>query len=204
MEEEIELCDLNIGNDIKSWRNRKVSRILIVLLALCIANLVIGAFYLDDCSMENLVPIFLIVHGCSLLFTVGILKRILEEKSSPITPTNIIGIFGLIVNTGLLISGSQWLYPTFGEILVKKNVACTDTLTDNCTNGTCNELFLKLAYSVTTLDWGYTGFCWSLVICPIKRKIELAVKKKMKCIKKQEKVAKKFAKCYDTAENLVS
>ncbi|XP_045179484.2 transmembrane protein 272-like [Mercenaria mercenaria] len=141
--------------------------IIVVLLVLSIfglniAKIVMGAAYVNDCPVEKLIPIYLIVSGCSSVLMGGLSN--LKKKDDDIEEDGIkgkcnvltiIGTIGLLFNFVWLICGSVWVFGNYSDVI------------DGCgvSNDCCDTSLIKFALAVTIIDWIFIGLILVAICC---------------------------------------
>ncbi|KAL3856732.1 hypothetical protein ACJMK2_011455 [Sinanodonta woodiana] len=139
--------------------------IAVALMTLGIAKIVMGAIHLHDCDIERMIPIFLIVSGCTPVLFGCLAKQGNEENREKITFGQIIGSFGLLFSIAWLIAGSVWVFPNWRKL---HDNPCKPDVT-SCI--TCNTDLLTFAAAVTIIDWVFMGlflvsfFCICIRAC---------------------------------------
>lgn len=123
-------------------------------LALPISMIVMGAIYLDECPVQRMIPIYLVVGGTFSLFVnlMSLLESICQQKN-PDRPRSglsnllnacegFIGCFMLI----WFIIGNVWIYSTFGKFTTTPG---DDTF--------CNPTLYWYAFWITTAGYIILG-----------------------------------------------
>uniref|UniRef100_A0A8W8JNF2 Uncharacterized protein n=1 Tax=Magallana gigas TaxID=29159 RepID=A0A8W8JNF2_MAGGI len=98
---------------------------LVMVLAIPVANIVIGALYRDKCPLERFIPIYLIVSGAvGIVYNVfGILRKLAksrngegeEEEDRPGVFTSICNcLFGCFL-FAWFIAGNVWIYSNYDD-----------------------------------------------------------------------------------------
>ncbi|XP_048751354.2 transmembrane protein 272-like isoform X1 [Ostrea edulis] len=96
---------------------------LILILAVPVANIVIGALYLDKCPIQRYIPIYMIVSGAvGIVYNVfGILKKMAKRSEDedteerPGTFTSVCScVFGCFL-FAWFIAGNVWIYSIYDE-----------------------------------------------------------------------------------------
>ncbi|XP_060608064.1 uncharacterized protein LOC132760164 [Ruditapes philippinarum] len=131
-----------------------ITVIAIGLGALGIAKIVMGAIHLHDCTIEDLIPIWLIVSGCApVLFSCFRGQNNAAGENSFDLAGAICGAIAFLFNLAWLICGSVWVYPNFGTIIADDFMPCTPKVTSNCTQGNCDKSLITFAFAMVTVDW---------------------------------------------------
>ncbi|XP_045200489.1 uncharacterized protein LOC123554421 [Mercenaria mercenaria] len=144
--------------------------IVIGLAGLGIAKIVMGAVYLHDCSIEDLIPVWLIVSGCAPILFGGFGKQNNEDSGDGNNLCGTIcGVIGFLFNLAWLICGSVWVYPNYGKVTADDFTPCTGNVTTGCTQGDCNKSLITFAFAMATLDWIFMGLWIALIGCLIVR-----------------------------------
>ncbi|XP_060608062.1 uncharacterized protein LOC132760163 [Ruditapes philippinarum] len=137
--------------------------IVIALAGLGIAKIVMGAIHLDDCSIEKLIPIWLIVSGCAPILFGGMGKQSGEDGGDTNPCAIVCGVIGFLFNLAWLICGSVWVYPNYNTVTADDYVQCTANITTGCTEGNCDKNLITFAFAMATLDWIFMGL-WIVLI----------------------------------------
>lgn len=142
--------------------------VIIGLIGLGIAKIVIGAIYLHDCSIEKMIPIFLIVSALAPILFGGLGRQNNDDEG--VGGATICGVIGFLFNLAWLIAGSVWVYGTWGKMKSDNYHPCPPVnATANCTPGTCNNTLLTFSFAIVTIDWVCTGLWIGLIGCSILR-----------------------------------
>ncbi|KAH3786505.1 hypothetical protein DPMN_164612 [Dreissena polymorpha] len=139
--------------------------VAIGLVGLGIAKIVMVAIYLNDCPLEHMIPIWLIVSGVvPILF--GCSGRGNNDDSGENSGggycAKVVGLIGLLFNMAWLICGSIWIYPNYGKMKADDFVPCTENITTGCTND-CHQPLLIFSVAMVTIDWIFFVL-WSVLI----------------------------------------
>ncbi|XP_060608061.1 uncharacterized protein LOC132760162 [Ruditapes philippinarum] len=146
--------------------------VLLLVLALAglgIAKIVMGAVHLHDCSIEYLIPIWLIVSGCAPILFGGMGKQSNDEDGDSNMCAQVCGAIGFLFNLSWLICGSVWVYPNYNTVTADDFVQCTANITTNCTEGNCDKSLITFAFAMATLDWIFMGLWIVIIGCMICR-----------------------------------
>ncbi|WAR21510.1 hypothetical protein MAR_015484 [Mya arenaria] len=133
------------------------------LTGLGVAKIVMGAVYLDECEYEPLVPIYVLVSGCSGFFTVllGRLKpnkdiqRSKQSKSSLDKFLVFLGGLAAVFSFVWLICGSVWVFGNYSDVMN----GCPGS--PNC----CEKSIIKFAMTVTIIDLIVYGLILFVLVC---------------------------------------
>ncbi|KAL5017641.1 hypothetical protein ScPMuIL_007230 [Solemya velum] len=99
-----------------------------VVLSFSIAKVAVGATHYDDCLLEPMVPIFLIVSAClPLLFSQHAWRRIRDTDDESSGISLIVSVVAVICSFAWLIAGTVWVAPTYN--IVKSEDGCLNTTT---------------------------------------------------------------------------
>lgn len=144
--------------------------VVLGLVGLGIAKIVIGAIYLHDCSIEDKIPIFLIVGALAPILFGGFGKKN-DDENEGFGVGTICGIIGFLFNIAWLIAGSIWVYGTWSTVKSDTYVPCShgNATEPGCTEGTCNNVLLTFAFATCTIDWILTGVWIVFIGCMIMR-----------------------------------
>lgn len=129
------------------------------MYGLAIAKLVIGAKYIDDCSYEPLVPVFLVVSGTYPWFYIGLAWRIIGnwrclkkksvgEESNISKAGTVIAAVALVFHIIWMICGCIWVYPTRGKVK----------------DGGCDSVLINFASASLTADLSMIGGMTSMIV----------------------------------------
>ncbi|XP_068116181.1 transmembrane protein 272-like [Hyperolius riggenbachi] len=134
-------------------RSSICSQICSVLLwsALSIAMIVLGALYMNQCQIQPMIPIYLIVAGSLLLFGFALLPLKLVSLKVTYAIKAIVGLFSL----GWCIAGSVWVFSIYQ----------TDPRD-------CNSQMYKFAFGVLIFQYICIAFVL-LIVCLCARRIGL-------------------------------
>ncbi|KAM3590888.1 uncharacterized protein V6R79_018351 [Siganus canaliculatus] len=122
-------------------------------LALSVAEITMGALYLDECPREPYIPIYLMVLGIFGLTNLLFFARTPEDNSS----CKIFQIVLSLAHLGWFIAGNVWIYSIY-EPNYNKDPASTDLY--------CNKTLYLFAFWITTLSYILLGV-YLLCVCPI-------------------------------------
>ncbi|XP_045200485.2 uncharacterized protein LOC123554417 [Mercenaria mercenaria] len=138
--------------------------LVIALLGYGIAKIVMGSVYLHDCSIEKLIPIYLIVSGLAPIFFGGFGRKNEDESSS--LSGLVCGILGGLFNLAWLICGSVWTYPHFGKLI--DFTKCEGNVTTGCLDKICNKNLITFAFASVTIDWMFMGLWIGVFACQLR------------------------------------
>ncbi|XP_060591393.1 transmembrane protein 272-like isoform X2 [Ruditapes philippinarum] len=137
--------------------------LVLALFGLNIAKIVMGAVYIDDCPIQKLIPIYLIVGGVAPVFMGGlsslkkknddpVAEEDLKEKCNLLT---VIGLIGALFNFAWLICGSVWVFGNYSDVM------------DGCggSSDCCDASLMKFALAVTIIDWIFYALILVAVCC---------------------------------------
>lgn len=143
--------------------------VVLFLFGIGIAKIVMGAVHIHDCSIQHLIPVYLIVSGVAPILLGGFGRQGEDDgqggRGNNMCGT-ICGVIGFLFNLIWLICGSVWVYPNHAKVMADGFVACTSNRTTNCTVGDCNISLLKFAFGMVTFDWILMGL-WVVLLCCI-------------------------------------
>ncbi|XP_075906800.1 transmembrane protein 272 [Nelusetta ayraudi] len=110
----------------------------VIVCALTIANIAIGAVYLHDCPRQRFIPIYLIVMGVfgmalTLLSYLPCARQNSDEPPNPLSPVCV--IWNSLTSTFMFcwfIAGNVWIYsvyrPDFQKNLLNPDMYCNKNL----------------------------------------------------------------------------
>lgn len=144
---------------------------VVVVAGLAIAQIVMGAMHLHDCSIEHFIPIWLIVSGAGFLSLSG---YGLDKKDPKVS---FVLVISLLFNIAWLICGSVWVYPNYTKVTADNFYPCTasvitnfttdvttnatttiaSTTTTSCTQGDCDKSLITFAFAVMIVNWIFIG-----------------------------------------------
>ncbi|XP_066275098.1 transmembrane protein 272-like [Branchiostoma lanceolatum] len=122
------------------------------MLALPIAYIVIGAMYLHDCTIQRMIPIYLIVMGAfsaaKNLMSLGERSRNHREDQSEknANPNPLDGLFGCFI-LAWFIAGNVWIY----------SVYTTVNMSDSSDANYCQPTLYLFAFWATTVTYIFLG-----------------------------------------------
>ncbi|XP_050732194.1 uncharacterized protein LOC127006363 [Eriocheir sinensis] len=93
----------------------------IIVPVFAITFIIMGAIYINDCAIEPLVPIWLIVQGVIMLFgigTGGLAKKMLKGSSSSSSSSFLFKIIGFALSLFTIawfIAGNVWVYNAWAQ-----------------------------------------------------------------------------------------
>lgn len=136
--------------------------LVLALTGLEIAKIVMGAEHIDDCPIEDLVPVYLIVSGCAP-FLMASLTNLRQKNEDETGETNlkdhiniytVLNFIGFLFTFAWLICGSVWVFGNYSDVM------------DGCggSNDCCDESLMKFALAVVIIDWIFLGLL-IIVIC---------------------------------------
>lgn len=135
---------------------------IFVFWAIAIANIAMGAVFLDDCRAERMIPIYLIVQG--VFFSVKSIFGIVlhcknkdkEEHEEKDGASKCLTVLERLIDTFLFIwfiAGCIFIYRTHGEY----------QSTDSSLANYCNNSFYLYAFWIVTLNYIIVGLV--IVLC---------------------------------------
>lgn len=136
--------------------------VIIVILACfgyAVAKIVMGSIYLHECSIEKMIPVYLIVSALSPVLLIGFFRK--DDSGHAGT---ICGLFGFLFNLAWLISGSVWIYPNYGKLVAVDFKRCSGNITAGCLVDVCNKSVITFALATLTIDWFFFLFWICFII----------------------------------------
>ncbi|XP_048450117.1 transmembrane protein 272-like, partial [Rhincodon typus] len=125
-------------------------------LILGIAYITVGSIYLDSCTKQHLIPIYLIVSGISALFFLMVLLIPRTSDENHILNkfhqffTHLESLFSFI----WFITGSVWIYSIYQPDYINKT-----------SPNYCNKTLYLFAFWVTTIIYIFLGLMMVFGIC---------------------------------------
>ncbi|XP_071847941.1 transmembrane protein 272-like isoform X1 [Apostichopus japonicus] len=135
-----------------------VTIFMIILLAVPITMVVIGAIYVDDCPTEKMIPIYLIVSGsCYILKNlIDLFERYKnrdQDDSHGNNPSNALSrLLGCFI-FAFFIAGNVWIYRNYPP--------STNIESDHY----CNPVVYYFAFWITTLAYIFCAFTCLCLCC---------------------------------------
>ncbi|XP_060600511.1 uncharacterized protein LOC132753956 [Ruditapes philippinarum] len=139
---------------------------VLLLVGYGVAKIVMGAVYLDDCKLENMVPVYLIVSGMSPLLFSGFCRKDRDE-SGLCGPGTVCGVIGFMFNFSWLICGSVWICPNYKHLVTDDFKQCEDNVTADCFPNICNRNLITFAFATVIIDWMFmcVWICFMIYLC---------------------------------------
>ncbi|KAL4240293.1 hypothetical protein ACF0H5_001086 [Mactra antiquata] len=120
------------------------------LVLIGIAKVAMGVKYLNECDIQHLIPIYLIVSAIApLIFSSLGFGNDENDKLCAICCS----ILGFIFTVIWQICGTVWIYPNYGKLIKYDFTPCTGNQTTDCTHGDCNQSLITFAVAMVTIDW---------------------------------------------------
>ncbi|XP_053404082.1 uncharacterized protein LOC128558525 [Mercenaria mercenaria] len=125
--------------------------LVVGLIGFGTAKIVVGANNLQNCSIEKLIPIWLVVSGLAPLMFSGFSC---QGKGDIETCCQLVcGCVGFLFSFAWLICGTVWVYPNYGIVMSKDFKLCKGNETVGCSKGDCDKSLLGFAFAMVTIDW---------------------------------------------------
>ncbi|XP_048380214.1 transmembrane protein 272-like isoform X2 [Stegostoma tigrinum] len=125
-------------------------------LILGIACIIVGSIYLDSCTKQHLIPIYLIVSGiCALLFLmVSLIPRSSDENNIRNKFCQFFTHLESLFSFFWLITGSVWIYSIYQPDYI-----------DKTSPNYCNKTLYLFAFWITTITYIFLGLMMLFGIC---------------------------------------
>ncbi|XP_045212511.2 uncharacterized protein LOC123563656 [Mercenaria mercenaria] len=131
-----------------------------------VAKIVMGSVHFNDCKIETLIPVYLIVSGVSPVLFTGFCCKDNDDGSS-CGPGTVCGIIGFLFNLSWLICGSVWVCPNYKSLVTDEFRQCTENVTIDCLEEVCNRSLITFAFATVIIDWMFMSvwICFMLYLC---------------------------------------
>ncbi|XP_043928229.1 transmembrane protein 272-like [Protopterus annectens] len=135
---------------------KATSAILSILLAL--TTLVIGSVYLNECTKQRMIPIYLIVMGCVtivyIIFNVIMKSVSCVENNEDWLPGDVIKGIIIFFQFSWFIAGSVWIFSTFQP-----------NYNDPKSGDYCHKVVYLYAFSITVIAYIFVGLMCIIGSC---------------------------------------
>ncbi|KAL3856731.1 hypothetical protein ACJMK2_011454 [Sinanodonta woodiana] len=135
--------------------------LIVIICGLGLAKLIIGAVYIENCSSQPKLPVWLIVNACIPTFLSGLSfifknytkgKNRKKSRSSAENVIRIISITSFLFNFAWVIVGSYWVSTVWSRVKY-----------DSC-NTCCSGILTDFALSMVIMDWLWLIVFFVLII----------------------------------------